>query len=80
MTVRFYTHSIAKRAEAVALVDSRATENFLNLSYTRWLRLPIKRLQTSQKLYNMDGTKNKSGDLQFHTDLSVQTGDVQQVL
>ena len=31
MTVRFYTHSIAKRAKAVALVDSGATKNFLNL-------------------------------------------------
>jgi hypothetical protein len=31
MTVHFYNHSIAKRAEGVALVDSGATENFMNL-------------------------------------------------
>jgi hypothetical protein len=42
MTVHFYTHSIAKRAEGVALVDSGATENFMNLQYMQWLRLPIK--------------------------------------
>jgi hypothetical protein len=33
MTVHFYTHSIAKRAKGVALVDSGATENFMNLQY-----------------------------------------------
>jgi hypothetical protein len=44
MTVRFYTHSIAKRAEGVALVDSRATENFMNLQYAKWLRLLVKKL------------------------------------
>jgi hypothetical protein len=69
MTVRIYLHSIAKRAEAVALVDSGATENFMNLSYARWLKLPIKRLLQPRKLYNVDGTENKSGELQFYTDL-----------
>jgi hypothetical protein len=33
MTVRFFVHSIAKKAEAIALVDSGATENFMNLTY-----------------------------------------------
>jgi hypothetical protein len=63
MTVRCYLHSIAKRAEIVALIDSGATENFLNLSYAKWLRLPIKTLKTSWKLYNVDGTENKVGEL-----------------
>jgi hypothetical protein len=44
MTVYFYIHSIVKRAEGVALVDLGATENFMNLGYTKWLRLPIKKL------------------------------------
>ena len=63
MTVRFFVHSIAKRAEAIALVDSRATENFMNLTYTKWLRLPIKKMTTPRKLFNVDGTENKSGEL-----------------
>jgi hypothetical protein len=33
MTVRFYTHSAKKRAEGIALIDSGATENFMNLNY-----------------------------------------------
>jgi len=74
MTVRCYIHSIAKRAEILALIDSGATENFINLTYAKWLRLPIKRLETPRKLFNVDGTENKAGELQFYTDLQVQTG------
>jgi hypothetical protein len=74
MTVHFYTHSIVKRAKGVALVNSGATENFMNLGYTKWLRLPIKKLAFKQNLYNMDGTENKSGKLKYYTDLEVQMG------
>ena len=74
MTVRLHLHSIAKRAETLALLDSGATENFMNLSYARWLRLPIKQLPIPRPLYNVDGTENKSGELRFYTDLNVQTG------
>jgi hypothetical protein len=42
MTVQIYLHSIVKRAKAIALVDSGATENFMNLSYAKWLKLLIK--------------------------------------
>ena len=45
MTVHFYIHSITEGAESVALLDSGATENFMNLSYAKWLRLPIKQLE-----------------------------------
>jgi hypothetical protein len=74
MTVHFYTHSIVKRAEGVALVDSGATENFMNLQYAQWLRLPIKWLAYKQNLFNVDGMENKSGKLKYYTDLEVQTG------
>ena len=42
MTIQFYIRSIAKRAEAIALLDSGAMENFMSLGYARWLQLPIK--------------------------------------
>src|SRR5580693_3213625 len=75
MTVRFFIHTKSKRAEALALVDSGATENFMNLNYAHYLRLPIQRLATPRKLYNVDGSSNRSGDLLYYTDLAVQTGD-----
>ena len=74
MTVQFFVHSIAKRAEAIALVDLGATENFMNLTYTQWLRLPIKKMATPRKLFNVDGTENKSGELQYYVDLQAKTG------
>jgi hypothetical protein len=55
-------------------VDSGAIENFINLTYTRWLQLPIKKMDQPRKLFNVDGTENKSGGLQFYTDLQVRTG------
>jgi aspartyl protease len=80
MTIRFFIHSIAKRAEAVALIDSGATENFMNLTYAKWLRLPIKQLDKLKKLLNIDGTENKSGELKYYTDLAVRTGSTHTTL
>ena len=74
MTVRLYIHSITKRAESVALLDSGATENFMNLAYAKWLRLLIKQLEQTRKLFNADSTENKSGELKYYTDLNVRMG------
>jgi hypothetical protein len=73
MTIQFFIHSIAKRAKAVALVDLGAMENFMNLTYAKWLWLPIKQLSKPRKLLNVDGTKNKSRELKYYTNLPVQT-------
>jgi hypothetical protein len=58
----------------VALVDLGATKNFMNLAYTKWLKLPIQPLQQPRKIFNVDGTTNKSGELKYYIDLEVQTG------
>ena len=71
MTIRFYVRSITKRAKAIALLDSGATENFMSLGYARWLQLPIKQLSQPRPLYNIDGSENKSGHLLFYMDLQV---------
>jgi len=74
MTVHVFIHSIAKRAETISLLDSGATENFLNLEYAKWLHLPIKKMHHPQKLFNVDGSENKAGQLQYYTDLAIHTG------
>jgi hypothetical protein len=76
MTIQFYIHLITKRAEAVALLDSRATKNCMNLNYAKWLKLPIKKLPQPRPLLNIDGTENKSRRLQYYTDLDVQIGTI----
>src|SRR5258708_34613226 len=65
---------MAKRAKAIGLVDSGATENFMNLTYVKWLQLPIKQMEEPRKLLNVNGTENKSGELQYYTNLQVQMG------
>jgi len=74
MTVHVFIHSIAKRAEMISLLDSGATENFLNLEYTKWLCLPIKKMPHPCKLFNINGMENKAGQLQYYTDLAIHTG------
>ena len=39
------------------------------------LRLPIKQLAMPQKIFNIDGTMNKKGDIKCYTDLEVRTGE-----
>jgi hypothetical protein len=64
---------MSKRAETPALLDSGATENFINHQYATHLRLPTKCLEKARKVYNVDGTLNKKGDILFYTDLEVRT-------
>ncbi len=74
MTVRVFIHSNLKRAETISLLNLGATENILNLNYAKWLKLLIKRLPFPRKLFNVDSTENKAGQLQFYTDLAIRTG------
>ena len=74
MTLQFYIWSIAKRAKGVALIDSGATKNFMNLDYARWLKLPIKELKQHWPLFNVDRTENKSRALCYYMDLQFKTG------
>ena len=46
----------------------------MSLQYARYLQLPIQRLPEPHKLFNVDGTQNKAGVLEYYTDLIVQTG------
>jgi hypothetical protein len=52
----------------------------MNLEYAKYLHMPIQHLKEPRKLFNIDGTLNRSGDLQFFTDLQVQTGSQRNML
>jgi len=58
MTLHVFIHSKSRRAEAVALLDSGATENFININYAKKLGIPIQRLTNERRLFNIDGTPN----------------------
>ncbi len=69
MMLRIFMHSRSKRADTIALLDLGATENFMSLQYVKYLQLPIKVLPEPRRLFNVDGTRNKAGDLKYYTDL-----------
>jgi hypothetical protein len=74
MMLRVFMHSRSKRAETIALLDSGTTENFMSLEYTKYLHLPIKMLPQPRKLFNVDRTQNRAGDLKYYVDLNTRTG------
>ena len=75
MQLRLFIHLSWKRAETTALLDSGATENFISMKYAKELQLPIKWLQKPRPVYNIDGTRNKNGDIEHYTNLEMQMGN-----
>ncbi len=74
MMLCIYLHSKSKRAKTIALLDSGATKNFMSLDYAKHLHLPIKTLKEPRKLFNVNRTPNKAGDLKYYTNLGTRTG------
>jgi hypothetical protein len=77
MTLHVFIHLRSKRAETIALLDSGATENFINVNYAHKMKLPIRRLTQERKLFNVDGTPNKAGTLKYYTNVVTRTGTKQ---
>ena len=72
--LRIYIHSRLKRAETITLLDSGATENFINISYAHKMNLPIQRLTQERRLFSVDRTPNKAGTLKYYTDIITRIG------
>ena len=74
MQLDVFIHLTHKQDEAAALLDSGATENFIQESYAQQLKLPVKCLLYTWPVYNINGTLNKNGHIHSYTDLEMQTG------
>jgi hypothetical protein len=59
-----------------ALIDSGATENFINPRTVERLQLPMKQLPHPRIIYNIDGTLNKAGSITHKCQLRVQFKDI----
>ena len=57
-----------------ALLDSGATENFLDPRTVERLRIPIRTLSEPQIIYNIDGTLNKAGSITHKAQLKITFG------
>jgi hypothetical protein len=80
MTIRVYVNSVAKRTDTLALIDSGATENFMSQDYARYARLPLKQLPRPRKVFNVDGTPNRNGDITCYVDLELRTGRQRKII
>jgi hypothetical protein len=58
-------------ADKRALVDSGATDNFINATFAARMGLGLKELPTPKKIFNIDNTTNKSGKITHYLDLDV---------
>jgi hypothetical protein len=68
------------KAEEKALIDSRATENFIDHKTVEWLKLRTKLLIPARPVFNVDGTHNKARMINKTFYLYVILGDMEQWL
>jgi hypothetical protein len=66
-------------AEKKALVDSGATENFINWRLAKALKVQTTLLPRPRKVYNVDGMENKAGVIERHVTLWVRQGNKERV-
>jgi hypothetical protein len=66
-------------AEKKALIDSRATENFIDWRLAKALKVQTTLLLRPRKVYNVDGMENKAGIIEWHVKLRVQQGNRERV-
>jgi len=67
-------HSFKGTKEQLALVDSRAMENFMDQATVRRLRLGIKKLTHAIPVRNIDGTNNRAGNITDFLKLIITRG------
>jgi hypothetical protein len=63
------------RANKQILVDSGATDNFIDPRLIKRLGLRSLHLERPRKIWNIDGTNNRAGMILDYVDLNVQSGD-----
>ena len=61
-----------RRANKILLVDSGATDNFIDPRTIKYFRLGMQKLAESRKIWNIDGTTNKAGMITDFVDLNIQ--------
>ena len=62
-------------AEENALLDSGATENFMDQRMVERLGISLRLMKEPRRVFNVDGTENKHGTLTHCTLLRVKKGD-----
>ncbi len=61
-----------KTIETQALIDSGAAGSFIDFNFAKRNNLPLIPLKDAITTYNVDGTENKKGTIQFKVDLRLE--------
>ena len=73
MKVPISVRTSYNKADLRCLVDSGATDNFIHPRFVRRMKLGMRELSQPKKLYNIDDTTNKAGNMTHYIDLLVET-------
>ena len=73
--MKFYFCSKHGTAAEIALVDSGATENFLDHDTAKRLGITPKELSTPRIMNNIDGTTNQTGLVKHYYDFRLKMGE-----
>ena len=73
MKVPISVRTSYSKADLQCLVDSGTTDNFIHPRFIRRMQLGMRELPTPKKLYNIDNTTNKAGNVTHYMDLLVET-------
>src|ERR1019366_1434497 len=72
--VKIKIHTKHLRADISALLDSGATNNFINPTIVNRFKLPTVKLDKPKYIRNVDGSRNSIGTVTKATDLEIQYG------
>jgi hypothetical protein len=75
MTISVPIYTWSRKAEVTALLDSGATNNFIDTHTVSKLRLGTQELSTPRLVRNVDGTSNCAGSITHVTNFVVYHGD-----
>src|SRR5580693_6888878 len=64
------------KADLRCLVDSGATDNFIHPRFLRRMGLGTRKLTNPKRLYNVDDTTNRAGQVTDYVDLDVRTNNI----
>jgi hypothetical protein len=78
LEIPFAFKTYMAQAEEKALIDSGATENFIDYKTVAQLRLGSNKLLRPRPVHNVDGTLNKSGGITNSVMLYIKFGDKEQ--
>jgi hypothetical protein len=74
MKLKFVFRTVSKTADECALVDSGASENFIDFEVWKGLKIGRFRLKEAIPVHNVDGTPNKQGAIDSYCWLKVKLG------